>query len=66
MTGTTLRINKENFQDEELPHKLFLTIKQTTKTRNTFANNISIYIKFTKAQISNQILIKRSGRSFGS
>ena len=24
-TGTILRINKENFQDEELPHELFLT-----------------------------------------
>ena len=24
-TGTTLRIAKKNFQDEELPHELFLT-----------------------------------------
>ena len=24
-TGTTLRITKKNFQDEELPHELFLT-----------------------------------------
>ena len=30
-TGTILRINKESFQDEELPHELFITIRQTTK-----------------------------------
>ena len=37
-TGTILRINKKNFEDEELPHELFLTTRQTTKIRNTFAN----------------------------
>ena len=26
-TGTILRINKKNFEDEELPHELFLTIR---------------------------------------
>ena len=26
-TATTLRITKKNFQDEELPHELFLTTK---------------------------------------
>ena len=30
-TGTILRINKESFQDEELPHELFIRIRQTTK-----------------------------------
>ena len=25
-TGTILRLNKKNFEDEELPHELFLTI----------------------------------------
>ena len=30
-TGTILRINKKNFQDEELPHELFITTRQTTK-----------------------------------
>ena len=39
--GTTLRITKKIFQDEELPHALFLTTKQTTKIRNAFTNNIS-------------------------
>ena len=38
-TGTILRINKKNSEDEEMPHELFLTTKQTTKTRNAFANN---------------------------
>ena len=26
-TGTTLRITKKNFQHEELPHELFLTVQ---------------------------------------
>ena len=37
--GTRLRLAKKNFQDEELPHELFLTTRQTTKSRNAFANN---------------------------
>ena len=51
-TGTILRINKKNFEDEELPHELFLTTGQTTKIRNAFASNISKIIQ--------------SGRSFSS
>ena len=51
-TGTILKINKKNFEDEELRHELFLTTKQTTKTRNAFANNMSRDIKLSKAQIS--------------
>ena len=39
-TGTTLRLNKRNFEDEELPHELFLTTRQTTKIKNGFANNM--------------------------
>ena len=35
-TGTKLRINKINFEYEELPHELFLTKIQTTKIRNVF------------------------------
>ena len=50
--GTILRINKKNFEDEELLHELFLTSRQRTKIRNTFANNILIDIKLSKAQIS--------------
>ena len=44
-TGTILRINKKNFQDEELPHEFFLTTRQTTGIRNAFTNNMSTDIK---------------------
>ena len=58
-----LRLNKKNFENEELSHELFPTTRQTTKIRNAFANNVTIYIKLSKAQISKIIL---SGGSFGS
>ena len=48
--GAILRINNKIFQDKELPHELFLTIRQ--KVRNAFANNISTDIKISKAQLS--------------
>ena len=32
-TGTTLRITKKNFQDEDLPRELFLTTIQKTKKK---------------------------------
>ena len=44
-TGTTLRMNKKNFEDEELAHELFLTTRQTTKKKNAFLNNMSTDIK---------------------
>ena len=47
-----LRITKKNFQDEELPHELFLTTRQVTKIRNVFANNMKTDIKLGKAQLS--------------
>ena len=37
-TGTILGITKKNFQEEKLPHELFLTARQKTKIRNAFAN----------------------------
>ena len=58
-TGTALRITKKNFEDEELPRELFLTIRQTTKTRNMFANSTLTAIKLSKAQMSK---IVQSGR----
>ena len=61
-TGTILRLNKKNFEDEELPHELLLTTRQVTKIRNAFVNNRSTDIKFSKAQTSKII---QSGRSFG-
>ena len=39
-TRTILRFSKKNFEDEELPHELFLTKRQTTKIRNVFSNNM--------------------------
>ena len=38
-TGAILRINKKKFQDKKLPLELFLTTRQTTKIRNSLANN---------------------------
>ena len=58
-TGTISKLNNKNFEDEEL----FLTTRQRTKIRNTFANNISTDIKLSKVQISK--IIQSSG-SFGS
>ena len=52
---TILRQNKKSFENEELPHELFLKTRQTTKFRNVFANNMSNDIKLSKAQISNII-----------
>ena len=40
-TGKILRLNKENFEDKELPQELFLTTGQITNIRNACANNIS-------------------------
>ena len=51
-TGTTLRITRKNFQDDELLHELFLKKRQKTKIRNAFADNMSTDIKFSNAQKS--------------
>ena len=48
MTKTTLRITKQKFQDEKLPHELFQRRRQK-KIRNAFANNMSTDIKLSKA-----------------
>ena len=62
-TEATSKINKKNFEDEELPHRLFLTTRQITWIRNAFASNISTNIKLSEAQISK---ITQSSVSFGS
>ena len=36
---------------KELPHELFLTTRQNTKTRNTFATNMSTGLKLSKSQL---------------
>ena len=59
---TLLRLNKKNSEEEELPHELFLATRQTTKIKNSFANNMSAHIKLSKAQMSK--IIQTSG-SYG-
>ena len=54
-TGTTLRITKNNFRDEELPHELFLTIRQKAKLRDAFGNDILTDIRLSRAQLSSII-----------
>ena len=51
-TGTIVRLNKKNFEDDELPHQSFLTTRKRTKIRNTFANKMSTDMESSKAQIS--------------
>ena len=51
------------FNGDDLPHELLLTTRQKTKLRNAFNNNMSVNIKFSKAQI-NKII--QSGRFLGS
>ena len=50
--GTILRLTNKKFEDEELPHELLLTTRQTTKIKNVFANNMSTYIRLSRYQIS--------------
>ena len=47
-TGTTLRMSNGNY----LPHELLLTIRQKTKLKNAFNNNVSFDLMHSKAQIS--------------
>ena len=37
----TVKINRKNLQDEELPHKLFVTTRRKTKVGNAFSNTMS-------------------------
>ena len=55
------------FEDEELPHEIFLITRQTTKIRNAFANNMSTDIRLIKTQIykiiqSGEFLSKMFGK----
>ena len=51
-TAKALRMSLKMLNGNNLPHKLLLTTKQKIKLRNTFNNNMSTEIKFSKAQIS--------------
>ena len=62
-TRATSRITKKNFQDEEVPHELFLTTRKKTKIINAFANTMSTNIKLSKAQLTKIIL---SGEFLGN
>ena len=62
-TGTTLRINSEMFDGNDLPHELLVTTRQNSKLSNALNNNTSADIKFSKSQI-NKII--QSGRFLGS
>ena len=45
-------MNAKMFNGNNLPHKLLLTARPTTKLRNAIENNMSTDIKLSKAQIS--------------
>ena len=51
-TGKILKTNKKTSKDEGFLHELFLIIRKTNGTRNAFANDMTIDIKLSKAQIS--------------
>ena len=52
ISGTTLRINLEMFNGNNLPYELLLTTRQKTKIRNAFNNNMSTDFKLSKVQIN--------------
>ena len=60
-TETTLRVSLKMFDGNDLPHELLLTTRQKIELRNAFNNNMSTYLKLSKAQISKII---QSGRFF--
>ena len=62
-TKTTLRINLQMLNGNNLPHELLLTTRQKTKLRNAFNNNMSTDIKLSKVQIPKII---QSGGFLGS
>ena len=62
-TVTTLRTTKKKFQDEQLPHELFLMTRQKTKIRDAFGKDMSANIKLSKTHLSKII---RSGWFVGA
>ena len=46
-----LRLGIKNFNKDELPHELLLTIRQNTKLRNAVNNNLATDIKLSRTQI---------------
>ena len=66
-TNVTLRISSNmvsNSNDNtNFPHKLFLTDRQVANIRNSFANNLSTDIKFSKTQL---LKMSQSGGFLGN
>ena len=58
-----MRISLTMFNGNDLSHEFLLTTRQKIKLRNAFNNNISTYLKPSKAQISKII---QSGGFLGS
>ena len=54
--GATLRLGIKNFNKDELPHQLLLTMRLNTKLRNAINNNLTTDIKLSKAQIKKLII----------
>ena len=46
--GAILTLYMKNFEEEELPHELFVTTRQTIKIGNDIANNTSTDIKLSE------------------
>ena len=61
--GTTLRMNLKMFDGNDLPHELLMTIRQKTKLRNAFNNDISTDLRLSKTQVFKMI---QSGGFLGS
>ena len=53
--GASLRLGIKNFNKDQLPHELLITIRQSTKLRNAINNNLTTDIKLSKAQIKKLI-----------
>ena len=49
--GEILKLNKKNFEDEELSDELFVTTRQKIKICNVIANNAPTDIKLSRDQI---------------
>ena len=47
-----MRISLKMFDGNNLPHELLSTLRQKTKLKNAFNNNMSTDLKLSKAQIS--------------
>ena len=63
-TGAALRIN---FQDDQLPHELFLNTRQKTKIKKAFSNNMLTGKKLSTSQLVEIIQSDRFlGKKFGN